>query len=138
MSFNKFKHQFGRVIKIFHSYNTKKYFSIEFFSFLSLQSILHQSTCHHAPKQSGIEKRKNRHLIKTAHSLMLNTNVPLHNWGDSVLTTCVLIKKLSSSYLENQNFTPLFFQMTLYFMSLYCTYFVHYISRARKTSCKGY
>jgi len=46
-SFNEFKNQFGKIIKIFQSYNTKNYFYIEFSSFLSLQSILHVPTHQH-------------------------------------------------------------------------------------------
>ena len=61
-------------------------------SFLSLKGILHQSTCLHTPQQNGIAERKNRHLVETAHSLMLNTNVPVHHWGDAVLTACFFNK----------------------------------------------
>jgi len=48
MSFNDIKNQFGKTIKILRSDNVKEYFSIAFFSFLSSQGMLHQSSCSHA------------------------------------------------------------------------------------------
>ncbi|RZB75887.1 Ubiquitin carboxyl-terminal hydrolase 14 [Glycine soja] len=67
-----------------------------------LDCILHQSTCPHTPQQNGIVERKNRHLLETARSLMLNSNVPTHHWGDAMLTACFLINRMPSSSLENQ------------------------------------
>nr|KYP77156.1 Retrovirus-related Pol polyprotein from transposon TNT 1-94 [Cajanus cajan] len=102
--FNEIRNQFGKIIKIFRSDNAKEYFSTstELSSFLSSQGILHQSTCPHTPQQNDITERKNRHLIETARSLMLNMNVPIHHWGDAVITACFLINRMSSSSLENQ------------------------------------
>ena len=72
-------------------------------------------------------ERKNRHLLETAHSLMLNSNVPTHHWGDAVLTACFLINRMSSS-LENQISHSIFFHDPLFHVSsrvFGCTCFVH-------------
>ena len=77
-------------------------------------------------------ERKNRHLLETAHSLMLNSNVPTHHWGDAVLTACFLINRMPSFSLENQiphsivfPHDPLFHVSPKVFG---CTCFVHDLS----------
>ena len=47
-------------------------------------------------------ERKNRHLVETAHTLLLHHKVPKHFWGDVILTACYLINHMSSSILHNQ------------------------------------
>jgi len=76
--YNEIENQFGKTIKIFKSDNAKEYFSHDLSSFLSSKGILHQSTCPHTPQLNGIAERKNRYLLETARSLMLNSNVPTH------------------------------------------------------------
>ena len=129
---NEIENQFGKTIKIFRSDNAKEYFSHDLSSFLSSKGILHQSTCPHTPQQNGIAERKNRHLLETARSLMLNSNVPTHHWGDAVLTACFLINRMPSSSLENQiphsiifPHDPLFHVSPRVFG---CTCFVHDLS----------
>ena len=130
--YNEIENQFGKTIKIFRSDNAKEYFSHDLSSFLSSKGILHQSTCPHTPQQNGIAERKNRHLLETARSLMLNSNVPIHHWGDAVLTACFLINRMPSSSLENQiphslvfPHDPLFHVSPKVFG---CTCFVHDLS----------
>jgi len=82
MSLNEIKNQFGKVIEVSCSDNAKEYSSIKFTSFLSAQGIWHESTCPHTQLQNGIVERKNKHLIKTTHSLMLNKYVRVHHLGN--------------------------------------------------------
>jgi len=70
--------QFGKIIQILRSNNTKEYFSSELSKLLSLHGILHQSTCPHIPQQNGIAERKNRHLVETARTLLLGANMPIY------------------------------------------------------------
>ena len=133
MSFlNEIENQFGKTIKIFRSDNAKEYFSHHLSSFLSSKDILHQSTFPHTPQQNSIAERKNRHLLETARSLMLNTNVPAHHWGDAVLTACFLINRMPSSSLEKQiPHSIIFPHDPLYHVSpkvFGCTCFVHNLS----------
>ena len=46
-----------------------------------LQGILHQSTCPHTPQQNGIVERKNRRIVETARTLLLDANVLVHTIG---------------------------------------------------------
>ncbi|RVW97625.1 Retrovirus-related Pol polyprotein from transposon RE2 [Vitis vinifera] len=39
----------------------------------------------------GLPERKNRHLVETARTILLHSNVPFRFWGDAVLTACYLI-----------------------------------------------
>ena len=77
-------------------------------------------------------ERKNRHLLETARSLMLNSNVPTHHWGDAVLTTYFLINRTPSSSLENQiPYSIVFPHDPLFHVSpkvFGCTCFVHDLS----------
>ncbi|RDX92612.1 hypothetical protein CR513_25227, partial [Mucuna pruriens] len=57
----------------------KEYFSSELNSYLSSKGILHQSTFSYTPQQNGIAERKNKHLVKTARTLLLNANVPTNH-----------------------------------------------------------
>ncbi|RVW65705.1 Retrovirus-related Pol polyprotein from transposon RE2 [Vitis vinifera] len=83
--------------------NAREYFSAPFTSFMSHHEILHQSSCAHTPQQNGVAERKNRHLVETAHTILLhNNNVPFHFWGDAVLTACYLINRMPSSVLHDQ------------------------------------
>ncbi|RVX09284.1 Retrovirus-related Pol polyprotein from transposon RE2 [Vitis vinifera] len=43
-----------------------------FTSFMSHHGILHQSSCAHTPQQNGVAERKNRHLVETAHTILLH------------------------------------------------------------------
>jgi len=78
---NEIKNQFGQVIKTLRSENAKEYFSSTFFAFLGSHCILHQSTCPHTPHENGIAKRKNRHLVETARTLLLDAHLLVHRWG---------------------------------------------------------
>ena len=68
--------QFNTYIRILRSDNAKEYFSTPFFSFMSSHEILHQSSCAYNPQQNGVAERKNRHLVKTARTLLLHHRVP--------------------------------------------------------------
>ncbi|RVW96927.1 Retrovirus-related Pol polyprotein from transposon TNT 1-94 [Vitis vinifera] len=73
--------------------NAREYFSAPFTSFMSHHGILHQSSCAHTPQQNGVAERKNRHLVETARTILLHSNVPFRFWGDAVLTACYLINR---------------------------------------------
>ena len=91
--FNEIKNQFGKVIKILPSDNAKEYFSSTLSSFLSLQGILHQSTC---------PQRKNRHLVETTCNLLFNANACVQQWGDAILIAGFLINRMPFSTLDNK------------------------------------
>ena len=72
--------QFNISIRVLRSDNAKEYFSALFISFMSQHGILHQSSYAHT-KQNGVAECKNRHLIETAHTLLLHYHVPFRVLG---------------------------------------------------------
>ena len=88
--------QFNISIRVLRSDNVRKYFSAPFTLFMSHHGILHQSSCAHT-QQNGVAERKNQHLVETARTILLHSNVPFHFWGDAILTACYLINRMSSS-----------------------------------------
>ncbi|RVW26536.1 Retrovirus-related Pol polyprotein from transposon RE1 [Vitis vinifera] len=93
----------------------------------------------------GVAERKNRHLVETARTLLLHSNVPFRFWGDAVLTACYLINCMPSSILHDQiPHSLLFPDQPLYFLPsrvFGCTCFVHILTprqdklSARATKC---
>jgi len=65
-------------------------------SCVALDGTIHQTSYKDTPKQNGVAKRKHRHIIETAHSLLLFACVPSEFWGEVVLTAISLINIISS------------------------------------------
>ncbi|KAJ9701816.1 hypothetical protein PVL29_006965 [Vitis rotundifolia] len=134
--------QFNISIRVLCSDNVREYFSAPFTSFMSHHGILHQSSCAHTPQQNGVAERKNQHLVETARTILLHSNVPFRFWGDAVLTTCYLINRMPSSVLHDQipHFL-LFPDQPLYFLPprvFGCTCFVHILTPGQdKLSAKA-
>ena len=63
--------QFNVSIRVLCSNNVREYFFTPFTSFMSQHEILHQSSCAYTPQQNGVAEHKNRHLVETAHTLLL-------------------------------------------------------------------
>ncbi|RVW94843.1 Retrovirus-related Pol polyprotein from transposon TNT 1-94 [Vitis vinifera] len=134
--------QFNISIRVLRSDNAREYFSAQFTSFMSHHGILHQSSCAHTPQQNGVAKRKNRHLVETARTLLLHSHVPFRFWGDAVLTACYLINRMPSSVLHDQiPHSLLFSDQPLYFLPprvFGCTCFVHILTPGQdKLSAKA-
>lgn len=64
------------IIKCFRCDLGKEYTSTVFSELLISDGIVHQSSCIDTPQQNGVVKRRYRHIIKTAHSLLLFASVP--------------------------------------------------------------
>ena len=69
---------------------------------MSSHGIFHQSSYAYTPQQNGVAECKNRHLVKTARTLLLHHKVPQRFWGNAILAACYLINRMSSSVLHDQ------------------------------------
>ena len=130
--FVEIRNQFHTSIRILRSDNALEYFSAPFFDLLSSHGILHQSFYVYTPQQNGVAERKNRHLIETAHTLLLHHTVPQRFWGDTILTACYLINRMPSSILGDQVPHSLHFPNQPLFCLpprvFGCTFFVHILT----------
>jgi transposase InsO family protein len=75
-----------------------EYISSKFFQLLALDGTIHQTSCTYTPEQNGVVERKHRHIVETAHSLLLSAFVPSEFWGEAVLTAVSLINTIPSSH----------------------------------------
>ena len=97
--FVEIRNQYHTSIRILHSDNALEYLSAPFFAFLSNHGILHQSSYAYTPQKNGVAERKNRNLVETARTLLLQHTVPQRFWRDVILTACYLIYRMPSSVL---------------------------------------
>ncbi|XP_019226262.1 PREDICTED: uncharacterized protein LOC109207735 [Nicotiana attenuata] len=90
---------FGKVIKMLRTDNGAEFFSKDCKDFLSSYGVLHQSSCPHTPQQNGVVERRHRHILEVARALRFQGSIPLHFWGDCMLTVVYLINRVPSSIL---------------------------------------
>ena len=91
--------QFQKAIKILRSDSGGEYMSHDFSAFLSDKGILHQKSCPHTPQQNGVAERKNRHILETVRTLLLESLVPPTFWCDAAQTAVYLLNRHPSSIL---------------------------------------
>ena len=70
--YNEIKNQFGISIPILRSDNGHGYLSHSFKNFMASHGIFHQTSCAYTPQQNGVAERKNRHLVETTHTILIN------------------------------------------------------------------
>ena len=78
----------------------KEYTFNKFYAFLALYETIHQISCTDTSEQNGVTERKHRHIIETAHFLLLSASIPNVFWGEAVLTTIGLINIILSFYIS--------------------------------------
>jgi transposase InsO family protein len=93
------KNHFNARVQFIRTDNGGEYMNSEFGHFLSLEGILHQTSCPDTPPQNGVAERKNRHLLEIARSLMYTMNVPKFLWSEAVMTAAYLINRTPSRIL---------------------------------------
>ncbi|KAL4367961.1 hypothetical protein GQ457_05G011320 [Hibiscus cannabinus] len=90
------KRQFGHDIKMFRSDNAPE---LKF----SQLGIVHQFSCVETPQQNSVVERKHQHLLAVARALFFQSRVPIHFWGDCVLTATYIINRLPTLVLQNKS-----------------------------------
>ncbi|GJW30331.1 putative RNA-directed DNA polymerase [Tanacetum coccineum] len=92
--------QFGVNIKILRSDNGTEFVNNKMAVLFTSLGIIHQTSYSYIPQQNGITKRKNRHLLNVARSILFQGGIPLSMWPECVLTATYLINRLPSSVLS--------------------------------------
>jgi transposase InsO family protein len=84
-------------IKILHTDCGGEYASNEFHSFRISHGITHQYTCSHTSQQNGLAKRKHRHIVDIALTLISQSSLPLSFWPYAFSTAVYLINRVPPS-----------------------------------------
>ena len=94
--------QFSTAIRVLRSDSGGEYLSHKFRQILTSEGTLPQLFCSGAHAQNGVAKRKHRHLVETARTLLISSFVPSHFWGEAISTAVYLINRQPSSKLSNK------------------------------------
>ena len=62
--------QFNKKIKIFKSDNGGEFVNNTLKEYFASNGLIHETSCVGTPQQNGVTERKNRHILKTARSLL--------------------------------------------------------------------
>ena len=85
------QNQFGVSIRNFCSDNALEYYHPSFRNLCLNLDLFTKHLVHTLLNKNGVVERKNRHLIETTRALLIKSHVPLHFWGNAVLSSCYLI-----------------------------------------------
>lgn len=97
------KNHFACTVKFLRSDNGTEFFNSALNPLLSVLGIVHQSSCVETPQQNGVVERKHKHLLEVARALRFKAKLPIHFWGDCILTATNLINRLPSKNLQHKN-----------------------------------
>jgi len=92
--------QFQAKIKCIRSDNALEFHSDSCQVFFSNHGIVQQTSCINRPQQNGRVERKHRHILEVARALRFQANLPIHLWGDCVLTAVYIINRLPTPLLN--------------------------------------
>ena len=96
------KTQFGKGVKVVRSDNGSEFVSRSMQEFYSEHGIVRESSCVDTPQQNGRVERKHRHILNVARALRFQANLPIHFWGECVLTAVFLINRTPSKLLNGK------------------------------------
>ena len=83
-----------RSIKIIRSDRGREYELSAFNSFVQSLGIIHETTTPYSPASNGMAERKNRTLIELTNAMLIEFGVPLHFWGEAILTACHVLNRV--------------------------------------------
>src|SRR5688572_14377751 len=97
--------QFQTKPRVFRSDNGREFVNSNMHQFLTVNGLIHQTSCPDTPQQNGVAERKNRTLLEITRALMLESHVPTYLWPEAVATANYLTNRLPTKSLTYH--TPL-------------------------------
>jgi len=94
--------QFGKHLKAIRSDNALEFTEGSCNEFFAANGIVHQRSCVDRPQQNGIIERKHRHILEIARALRFQAALPIHFWGDCVMTATHIINRLPTPVLRHK------------------------------------
>jgi hypothetical protein len=65
------QNQFSTKIRNLRLDNGGEYANQDFVQYFHKHGLLHELSCSQTPQQNGVAERKNRHILETAHALLI-------------------------------------------------------------------
>jgi transposase InsO family protein len=98
--FNMVQNQFNKNVKILRSDNGGEFVNRTLRELFHLKGIIHETSCVGTPQQNGVAERKNRYILETARSMLLENEVPQVYWDHAVVAAVYLINRMPFSVLN--------------------------------------
>nr|KYP36220.1 Copia protein [Cajanus cajan]KYP68721.1 Copia protein [Cajanus cajan] len=98
------KRQFNVDVKKIRSDNGTEFTNSSFQRYIREEGIVHETSCVGTPQQNARVERKHRHILNVARALRFEANLPIHFWGECVLTATHLINRTPT--IANSGITP--------------------------------
>ena len=61
---------------------------------LKVRRILHEYSSRYTPQQNGVVERKNRTLIETARTMLVESQLPVRFWTKVVASACYTLNRV--------------------------------------------
>ena len=55
---------------------------------------IHETTVPYSPTSNGVTEKKNRTLIELTNAMFIESDAPLHFWGETILTACHVLNRV--------------------------------------------
>lgn len=96
------KNQFNKIVKIIRLDNGMEFEDHKCQALFGALDIVHQTSCVGRLQQNGRVERKHRNILEMGKALRFQVGLPLHFWGDCVLTAAYITNRLPTPILKNR------------------------------------
>ncbi|KAK4411877.1 hypothetical protein Sango_0260700 [Sesamum angolense] len=83
-------------LKVLKTDKGREYLSEQFKRICEDKGIIRHLTIPYSPQQNGAGERRNRTLLEMARSMMVQANLLISFWGDTILTTAYILNRVPS------------------------------------------